>query len=793
MRGGRRGNGLELVFHHPWWIALLALPLTVGFALWLARGQAGLPRALRAGLVALRIGVLMLIVLLLLEPALRRSHEQVIPGRLPILIDVSQSMRIGDIRRRSGELVEAAAVLGKLPWPAQGAQAAADDPAYSAYFSTRQRRDEVSMTPRLDLVRALLRHPQLEVFDRLAQDHQLRYHMFADGTEAIDDDQDLPKVLDRGLPDADGQTDLGGALEEVIGRYAGVPLAGVVLISDGASNTGVWPEQAARRLKQQGVPLHVVGVGLPEPHDIRIETLIAREVLFTNDRVTIKARLASHGYTNRTVTLRATLDGNEVASKTVVLTGQTQFEQLSFTAPRIPGRAQLAVELTPLTDEASADNNRVEQTVRLIDEKIRVLYIEGSPRWEYRYLRSILKRDRRLETTFVMTEGDAALGRASPDHLESFPDDPADAFAYDLVILGDVRAAALDAEQMRLIDELVRERGGTLLMIGGEDHAPAEYDQTPIGQMLPVRLEAGAPEPVSRHVHPVVSEAGRQSMLMVIDTPSSRNDTRWSVVKPLGALPRVAGTKPGALVLATTSEPVYGLDHYPLIAWHRYGAGKVMFVGTDRLWRLRYKTGDEHHTRFWVQTVQFLGLSRLLGENKQVRIETDQRTYDVGQAVDLTVDAVDELFEPIAAPAFTVQLTRADQPGPTPLTLEPVPGIAGLYRTTYVPTEPGRYVVTAEDEHAVSSNVAEFDVRASQAEQRRTAMDQDLLRQMARSGGGSYYPLLDLPKLPEAIAPSDRTLTITREHTLWNTWLALALFLGLAGTEWVLRRQNGLA
>lgn len=784
---------MELVFHYPWWIALLAMPPALLFAMLMARGQPGMARPLRLGLAALRAAALMLIVLLLLEPALRVPRQTTIRSRLPVLIDVSQSMAVRDARKRTVDLVEAAAALDKLPWPAPDEEPGPDPRAYADYFSTKEKREEVSAAQRRALVKSVLDHPSMRVFDRLAESHGLRFHLFADHDEAVPPGEQLLAAIDRGLPRADAATQLGRALESVLTRYAGYPLSGVVLLTDGASNQGPDPEQVARRLGEQNIPLYTVGVGLAEPNDILIRNLIARDVLFTKDIVTIKARIASSGYENRTVSLRASLDGAEVASKTLVLTGEPQLEQLTFQAPQVPGRALLDVEVSPLAGEAAADNNTVSRNVRFIDEKMKVLYIEGSPRWEYRYLRSILKRDRRLDVRFMMTEGDAALGRASPDHIESFPDAAADAFAYDLVIIGDVRASELEPEQIDLIERLVRERGGTLLMIAGEDHAPADYADTPLAAMLPVRLEEGVQQEISRHVHPVVTPAGRQSMVMLVDSPHSRNDTRWSIVKPLGSMPRLAGAKPGAVVLAELSEPVYGLGSYPLIAWHRYGTGKVMFVGTDRLWRLRYKVGDEHHTRFWVQTVQFLGLSRLLGENKRVRIETDQTAYHLGEAVHITVDAVDEAYEPLDAPSFGVELAAEDGPFRAPLTLKPAPGATGLFHTVHVPTEPGRYIVKPEGDRVGEANLAEFDVRAVNAEQRETAMRDGLLRRMAEASGGQHFRLLDLPKLAETIKPRDRTTTVVEEHALWNTWAILALFLALAGGEWFLRRQNGLA
>jgi hypothetical protein len=247
------------------------------------------------------------------------------------------------------------------------------------------------------------------------------------------------------------------------------------------------------------------------------------------------------------------------------------------------------------------------------------------------------------------------------------------------------------------------------------------------------------------------------------------------------------------VVLAELSDPAYGLGTYPLIAWQRYGTGKSMFVGTDRLWRLRYKVGDEYHTRFWIQSVQFLGLSRLLGENKRVRIETDKTLYDIGSAVHMTVDALDEAYEPLSSPSYTVYVRRVEDQQSAPVTLKPVPDAPGLYHAVYVPRRTGRYEVAAGEERTGQANTTAFDVRPSNVEQTETAMQKDLLVKMAEITGGAYCGLLDLPKLESRIAAKKEPVVVNKEFELWDTWAVVAVFMLLVGFEWFLRRQNGLA
>lgn len=784
---------MQIYFQHPWWIALAALVPIMGFAFLMYRREATLHPLLRKALALLRTGALLLIVLLLLQPAARFESETEVPGNLLVLVDVSDSMKIRDTRKNTPDLVEAAAALNKIPWPEAQSREEVDPAAFAAHFSTKAKRDEVSMASRAELVNGLFRHPDLNVFNRLAADHNLRCFMGAENLRELEPSENLAEVLEKGLPEAAGHTRLGDALNEAVDRYRGSPVSGVVLISDGASNAGRSPLEAARRLKDRGIPVHTIGVGLPHPSDVAIRDLIVKEVVFTKDLVSAKVRIESAGYEKRTVALRVLLDDSEVASRTVVLTGKPQFEQLSFKAGHLPRRANVRVEVSPLSGEATTENNQVSQTLRVVEDKIKVLYIEGVPRWEYRYLRAILKRDRRLDVTFLMTQGDRELARASADHIAQYPTDPGAAFAYDLVILGDVRSGVFEEEQMETMEELVRRRGGALLMIAGKDHAPGEYADTPIEKVLPVRLDEGGGEQISRHIHPVLTDAGKESMVMVLETSERRNDAIWSNVKPLGWVPRVAGIRRGAAVLAELSDPVYGLESYPLVAWQRYGSGKSMFVATDHLWRLRYKIGDEHHTRFWVQAIQFLGLSRLLGENQQVRIETDRTVYSAGTPVRITVNALDETYGPVTAPAYTVQVGRVDGQLRERVMLNAIPGAQGLFYGEYVPPEPGRYEVTPESDPVTQANTREFDVKTSTAEKTETAMRKDLLVKMADLTGGTYSGLLGIPELDSRIAPKTETVTLAKERQLWDNWIVLVIFLALVSMEWFLRRQNGLA
>src|SRR5262249_53547500 len=143
---------------------------------------------------------------------------------------------------------------------------------------------------------------------------------------------------------------------------------------------------------------------------------------------------ASPGFVGREVDVTVKSEGSELDRKRIILKAN-QLEELTFVPAKTSGILNLEIGVSPLAGEATEDNNRLTRNVRIIDEKIKVLFVEGRPRWEYRYLRGVLMRDHRMSVKFLMTEGDADLAKASDQYIAKLPEDEAATFQYDMVIL----------------------------------------------------------------------------------------------------------------------------------------------------------------------------------------------------------------------------------------------------------------------------------------------------------------------------------------------------------------------
>ena len=667
---------------------------------------------------------------------------------------------------------------------------------------------ELALVSRKELVDGVLQHTAKPMLEELGRRETVRYFRFARNLRASTEPGGAPQGLPADAARDGGATWLGSAIDEAVEQSGSQPISTVVVLTDGASNGGADPADAAWRLRRRGIRLVTVGVGLPEPDDTSLRNLVVPDVVFAGDIVPLRVQCSASGYEKRSTTLLVKLDGAEVARKTVTFSGRSQIEELPFKAGRGGGAKTLTVELVPLPGEATTKNNALSRSLRVLDEKIKVLYIEGTPRWEHRYVRAVLKRDPRIDVQFINTEGDKDLARASKEHVGRFPEKEAQAFRYDLVILGDVRANTFTPTQLALMEQLVRERGGSLILLAGPKHAPAEYLDTPIAAMLPVRFEQEKWVEVGDDVYPVLTPEGRRSTVMALERGEARTQALWSNVKPLNWLPPLLGPKPGAQVLAELSDTAQRPRGFPLIAWQRYGAGKCMFVGTDQLWRLRARTGDKYHLKFWGQAIQFLTLSRLLGDNQRLRLQTSQDEYAIGEPVELFANALNDLYEPLSTPACTVHIGPSSGGETQDIALRAMPGQPGMYQGYFTPAAPGRYRVSAsaEDETPAAGSplpgratatdspaVVEFDVRPATAEQFDTSMHRDVLARAAEITGGEYLSLRELSLLGDAIQARPQTATFTKDVELWDNWLVPLLLVGFVALEWAWRRKRNLA
>ncbi|MDE0593548.1 MAG: hypothetical protein OSB68_10035 [Dehalococcoidia bacterium] len=764
---------------------LIALIL---LSVYLYRRSWGLRPWQRVLLGVVRVVALALVCITLLEPmaVVRKTNTQ--QRGLPVLVDISESMAMKDQRKSNEDLVEAAAALDLLA-------DTESDAAQAALGLGVKQRQAIATSSRLDLATNLLSRSARSTLALLDEHVDVSYHTFGKTSRMLTDDGVMTEKVASELQPIETETAIAKALESVA-NSGGVPPAGIVLLSDGIDNAGsLHTKSILRDLGTRGIPVYTIPIGLAEPDDISIRNIVMQEVAYSGDRVPVRIQLQSKGYEKRTARMSVMLNGRRVSQRTVQFDGGLQFQDIDFRVDVYEkGAAQIEVVVDPFDDEVSSDNNRIERSIRIVNEKVNVLYIEGNARWEYRYLRAILKRDPRINATFIASNAGPEVARNSTEHIERFPNQREEAFQYDLIILGDVDAAFFNDDELRMLNELVRDRGASLLMLCGAMHSPSSYSGTPVETMLPIRFDPDSPwEEVAEAVYPVLTPAGSSSLVMTLENDPAANDRIWSRVSPLDHLPPLLEAKPGATVLATLSDSGSRAQQFPLVAWQRYGTGKCMSIATDRLWRLRFKTGDKYHWRLWSQCIQFMTLSRLMGEHKRIRLETDRAIYPVGSQCRVYAHVLDDDFEPVIQPRFDVIVSGLGEDNSVEtVSLRPDRSHPGLYEGYFTPPSPGRYRIESNENDQPISNTTEFQVAVVKKELTDPNVRIEQMKRIADLTGGVCLNMDEFSKIESLVDNDPVTTTVRSERPLWdNGWMAFVL-VGLVGLEWILRRRNDL-
>lgn len=774
--------GVRLAFHGgglSLWFLLIILALG-GVAWWsYFRNPVTLTPRRRWTLFALRCGFLLLLAGLLLRPVLAFTVEGSVRRALLVLIDGSESMGIQDPRTEADDIRRAAIARGNDANPA------------------------ATNASRIDLTLAALKNPQLNLLPRLDAEFDLVPFQFGRSPVALPRSVSTNEAgtntfdwLQR-LASEQPATAIGEVLRETVNRKRGQSLAGVLLITDGANNLGLAPQEAAEQLKRENVPLYIYGVGITSPRDIIVTNLAAPEVAFLNDEVLVNVHVRAQGLNGEKAKVHLKLGATKVDEKEITFGGPgEQIVALRF-LPKEAGEFELSAGVDPREDETEKSNNHVRRQLRVVDRKIKVLLVEETPRWEYRYLHAMLSRDRRVDLKTVLYEGDPSIthGEDAP-FLPGFPANRDELFRFDLVILGDVDPRRLTRLQMNNLNEFVSRFGGAFIMIAGKRHSPHSFRQTPIESMLPVEFEAAAIDnggevSATDPVKLELTTGGRGSTMLQLSDQPGENLRQWGELPPIYWVARVLRGKPGAEVLLVDPNPLKAsrFGPMPVVAIQQYGLGQSLYVGTDNTWRWRRNVGDVHYYTFWGQIIQRLSLSHLLNGSRRTQISLDRPNYATGDRVQAFARLYRAGFEPVADRVVKAFYQPRGDTFRQPVELRQVPDQPGLYRGNFIAPAPGQYEfgVEMDPEQPTPFLVGEASVELAD-----TAMNENLLRELSAITGGGFFREETLHELPDRVTSRAERVLSPHEVELWSSPFYFLLILLLVTAEWVVRKLSYL-
>ncbi len=591
-------------------------------------------------------------------------------------------------------------------------------------------------------------------------------------------------------------TRLGDSLTQVAAESATLPIGAIVLLSDGSDNAHGFDRAALSALKQARIPVHTVGFG-PETlsTDIEVLTAIAPTRALPGARIPITARIRHAGFDNRPVKLTAVSEGQTLASRQITLPpgGQLATESLTIAAGKA-GAMNVEIKVEPLGGELSPANNAQSVLVQIEDRVPRVLYIEGEPRWELKFIRRAAEADKDIELVSLLRTTQNKFyrqGISSPAELvNGFPTTVEEIFAYDGLIIGSVEAGAFTPAQLSLIRAFADRRGGGVLFLGGRTSlSDGAWQATEVADILPVTLSSRNNSFSRTPVKVELTQQGSLHDLTRLDDSPQTNATRWRALPPIADFQETGAPKPAALVLVEAVTP--GRGRQPLLAVQPFGRGRVALLATGGTWKwqMLMDARDQSHETFWKQMLRWL-----VSESRS-RLSARVSESVLNDTANLRIDAevFDSSFLPNSEAAVEARITMPGG-GSSIAALQPDPVRPGHYSAEFKALSAGAYVaqLTArQGDSEFARDELMFRRQDGVAEAFHPEQDRPLLENLAAQTGGRYWTPESSRDLPREIEFSEAGLSVRELHDLWDMPAAFLLLIGLKAAEWLLRRRWG--
>jgi hypothetical protein len=737
------------------WVIAAALVLLALMAI--GPHRSGMTRGRRMTLWAMRLAVMLLIVLAMLRPTLVYTKTTKQAATLIVLADQSRSMSVHD---------------------AAGGR--------TRYEALRRALDDAQSA-----IAGLAKEFEVKAFGFDVESHPAE---LAGGKVQLPD-----------KPEGQ-QTAIGSVLEDVLRDEAGKRLLGVVLLSDGAQRAypprDILPQTAAARLRHLGYPLYTFRFGqargLGQAQDVAVTDLLANPTVFVKNELTVSGEVRIDGYVNREIkvnllfetspgkmevvdqqTLRATADGQQILP--------VKFRYV----PQVPGEYKLTLEAVAQDGELVTTNNQLSTFVDVLKGGLNVLYLEGALRVEQKFLRRSLDASPDVKVDYV---------RIDPRHPEERPSDLDQRFQpgkYEVYILGDLDSSVFSRKELEDLAEAVS-RGAGLIMLGGfHSFGPGGYAETPLADVLPVRMERlerqplGSPVASDLHLpgplRMMPTQIGRGHFSLLLGATPQESLAIWNQLPPLEGANRLGEPKPGALKLATTPQG------QTLLVSHNFGRGRVMAFAADSTWHWVLRGFENAHKRFWRQIVLWLA-RKDEGLEGNVWVRLEQRRFAPGQRVEFNVGAQSATGEPVKDAHFQAEVLP---PNGDPLPVELVQSgdqVTGTFPQTEKAGDYTIRVTATQDSQSLGEARGRFLVFEENLELDNAAADATVLDSLAAMTGGKSLAPEELPGLIAQMQRQTESLEVKTEakQSLWDTWPFFFLLIGLLGAEWYLRKRWGL-
>ncbi|PIE22813.1 MAG: hypothetical protein CSA62_10210 [Planctomycetota bacterium] len=784
-----------------WVLGLLLIPALLLLIWWSYRGERMLSRRQRITLTSLRILALLLVLVASFRPALETTRNLRLCSEIHFLIDDSASMA----RKEAYSQERGEALLAAL-----GDQA----PSSSSELSRSEYVQRFFGGGGEDMAKRAA-PPARQLIEGLAEDFDLRFFRFSDNSTPLVDLSELQAAAPF--------TRIGDSLDIHLGSFGkqGGQLEAMILISDGRNNEGLSPSAAAKRLKAAEIPLHCIGVGDPsEEHNLTLSGPNGPEQVLRGEEAVFELDVRATGLDARSAELILEAvrrdDQNPAESGDAAVLQTTRFpmpakgQSRRVTLRHVfeeAGDYLLSFKVPPLPGETNPQDNITRRYLRVDSDKVRVLYIEEQPRWEYRYLKEALRRvDESIQFQCFLFDASHNFSQERSEGLAPLLRLPAtreELFQYHAILIGDVppsRFGATEEERARwfeLLKDFV-EHGGGLGILSGELAMPDSYRESVLEELLPVVLanpgDEELPSASTQAFRPLMENPHEPHPLLRLSENLEQNRLLWREgLMGMWWYYPVLRAKAGAQVLLRHPEDQNQYGRRVLAALGPYPKGKVFFAAVDEFWRWRKGYGEKYLDPFWRKVVRTLSENRLRRLDDRVLLTVDEKQIEIGGRVRVHVQLLDEDYNPVLEEKTTIHL-RSPGGELLPIELPRLLGQPGEFEALVPFEEDGVYsILVYESAQPGGRPLAREDVvvEIPDKELAFASMNEKGLQELAQQGGGRYAPLHRVNELLAAFDGRGAGLKVLDRKTreIWDQAWTLLLVLLLLSLEWILRKK----
>ncbi|MFO1020103.1 MAG: hypothetical protein U0903_05330 [Planctomycetales bacterium] len=602
-------------------------------------------------------------------------------------------------------------------------------------------------------------------------------------------------VIEPFATEANQGTDLAAPLTNVTEKHKN--LRGVVLISDGDWNTGKPPAHAAALLRQKNIPVFVVPVGsktrLP---DVELVNIDLPTFGIAGKTVRIPFAIESSLPREYLTTVQLKSSDGTVASKDVRIAPMGRTTDAITWKPATTGDFTVSLSIPKHSEELLTDNNQQTAPISIRQEKLKVLVVESYPRWEYRYLRNALSRDPGVEVACLLFHpGLSKVGGGNQDYIKQFPEHLDELSKFDVVFLGDVGTTdnQLTPEQCRLLKGLVEKQASGLVFMPGWQGRQLTLMETELGDLCPVQLDPAQPGGWGSRTpgHFELTETGRRSLLTKLADTQDDNMDVWEKLPGFQWYAPVLRAKAGTEVLCVHQGASNEFGHLPLLVTRTFGAGKVLFMGTDGAWRWRKGVEDKYHYRFWGQVVRWMAYQRNMAKGESMRLYHTPDQPQAKQTLTLHAHVMEANGEPLQKGDVTVRVTAPSGKGET-VRLTSAGDEWGVFTGELQVQEPGKHKVVLFCQQTKGTLETSVFVQGGMAERVGRAARPEVLEEIARVTRGEVFHAEKPQQLVQWLSEIPEPAPSIRRLTLWSDPWVAGTIVTLLGIFWIGRKGAGL-